>query len=154
MFTEITLQKNILKMKSVLIDTNIILDFFVARVPFDKEAAEIFRLTFNKKIRGYVSALSYANSYYYIKKLAGKKTSIELLKNLKKIVTTIDLDENILEAALNSDFTNFEDALQYHSAKSVAGIEIILTRNTRDFSKSKLFVYTPVQFLNQYFSES
>lgn len=60
-------------MKNVLIDTNIILDFFVAREPFDKDAAEIFRLTYNKKIRSYVSALSYANAHFYIKKLTDRK---------------------------------------------------------------------------------
>ncbi|MEO5783383.1 MAG: PIN domain-containing protein [Ginsengibacter sp.] len=141
-------------MKNVLIDTNIILDFFVAREPFDKDAAEIFRLTYNKKIRSYVSALSYANAHYYIKKLTGKKNSIDLLKNLKKIVSTINLDEDIIEAALNSEFSDFEDALQYYSATSIPAMEIILTRNSKDFSKSKIPVYTPVQFLNQFFSES
>ena len=61
-------------------------------------------------------------------------------------MNTINLDENILEAALNSEFTDFEDALQYYSAKSVAGMEIIVTRNIKDFSKSNLLVYTPVHF--------
>lgn len=141
-------------MKTVLIDTNIILDFFVARQPFEKEAAEIFRLTYNKKIRSYISALSYANSYYYIKKLTNRKTSIELLKNLKRIVSTINLDEDIIEAALNSEFNDFEDALQYYSAKSISAMEIIITRNIKDFGKSNIPVYTPIQFLNQFFSES
>ena len=140
-------------MKTILIDTDVILDFFIAREPFDKEAAEIFRLAYTKKIRGYVSALSYANAYYYIRKSAGKKISAELLRNLKKLVNTISLDENMIEAALNSDFSDFEDALQYYSARSVSSIEFIITRNIKDFSKSKLPVYTPQQFLNQYFSE-
>lgn len=140
-------------MKHVLIDTNIILDFFIARYPFDKDAAEIFKLTYNKKIRGYISALSYANAYYYIKKLTGKNNSIELLKNLKKIVSTIDLNANILEEALDSEFSDFEDALQYFSALSVTEIDIILTRNIKDFTKSKLMVYTPAQFLNKFFPE-
>lgn len=141
-------------MKHVLIDTNIILDFFTARHPFDKEAAEIFRLIYNKKIRSYVSTLSYANSYYYIKKMTGKNSSVELLKNLKKIVNTINIDENILEEALNSEFPDLEDALQYYSAKSVPGIDIILTRNMKNYFKSKLLIYTPTQFLNQFFSVS
>lgn len=141
-------------MKNVLIDTDIILDFFLARHPFDKDAAEIFRLTYSKEIHSSVSILSYANVYYFIKKSTGKKIAIELLKNLKKIVRTINLDHNILENALTSEFTDFEDALQYYSAKSVSEIEIIITRNIKDFSKSKLPVYTPVQFLNQFFSES
>ncbi len=140
-------------MKSILIDTDIILDFFLARKPFDREAGEIFKLTYNKKIHSSVTILSYANAYYFIRKSTDKKTAVELLKNLKKIVSTINLDENILDDALNSEFTDFEDAMQSYSASSIPEIEIIITRNIKDFSKSKLPVYTPEQFLNQFFSE-
>ncbi len=140
-------------MKNALIDTNVILDFFAARYPFDKEAVEIFKLIYTKKIYSYVSTLSYANSFYYLKKIIGKTDSVGALKNLKKYVNTINLDENILEDALHSDFTDFEDALQYYSAKSIAEIECIITRNIKDFTKSKIPVYTPTQFINQFFSE-
>lgn len=139
-------------MKTVLIDTDVILDFFLARHPFDKEATEIFKLTYSKEIYSSVTILSYANAYYFIRKSTENKKAIELLKNLKKFVNTINVDENILENALNSEFSDFEDALQYYSAKSVPEIEIIITRNIKDFSKSKLPVYTPAQFLNKFFS--
>ena len=61
-------------------------------------------------------------------------------------MSTINLDEDIIEAALNSEFNDFEDALQYYSATSIPAMEIILTRNSKDFTKSKIPVYTPVQF--------
>lgn len=138
-------------MKNVLIDTDTILDFFLARRPFDKEATEIFKLAYSKEILSSVTVLSYANAYYFIRKFTDKKRALELLKYLKKIVHTINVDENILENALNSDFTDFEDALQYYCAKSMPAIEIIITRNIKDFNKSKIPVYTPKRFLNQFF---
>ncbi len=140
-------------MKIVLIDTNIILDFFTARYPFEKDAAEIFKLAYTKSIISYASTMSYANSFYYLKKIIGRKSSLEVLTNMKKFVKTINFDETILDQALHSEFTDFEDALQYYSAKSISEIEIIITRNTKDFTKSKIPVYTPKQFLNQYFLE-
>lgn len=79
-------------MKKVFLDTNILLDFFAARPPFNIEAAKIFNLTYSKTILSYVSTLSYANSFYYLKKIIGRRTSIEVLADMKKIVSTINLD--------------------------------------------------------------
>ncbi len=48
--------------------------------------------------------------------------------------------------ALNSDFKDFEDAIQEFSAVN-SGIEIIVTRNTKDFTSSHLQVYKPEQLI-------
>jgi hypothetical protein len=50
-------------------------------------------------------------------------------------------------AALDSKFTDFEDALQYFSAVNSNKIDAIITRNIKDFKKSALPVFTPNEFL-------
>jgi hypothetical protein len=50
-------------------------------------------------------------------------------------------------AALDSKFTDFEDALQYFSAIQSNKVNVIITRNTSDYKKSALPVFTPYEFL-------
>jgi hypothetical protein len=57
------------------------------------------------------------------------------------------MNKEIVLASLNSEFKDFEDALQNFSATQHGHISVILTRNIKDFSKSKLAVLTPETYL-------
>ena len=71
-------------------------------------------------------------------------------KLLKFIVQILNLDEKVVGLALNdTEFADFEDALQYFTAFE-NGSDYIITRNLKDFQKSKIPVMTPTQFLYQY----
>ncbi|KKK81964.1 hypothetical protein LCGC14_2808120 [marine sediment metagenome] len=61
----------------------------------------------------------------------------------------IPMDEEIVLHALNSGFKDFEDALQNYAAVNTNEIDVILTRNVRDFRKSTIAVMTPESFLDQ-----
>ncbi len=52
-----------------------------------------------------------------------------------------------VHSALNSDFKDFEDAMQNFSAENNTDISVIITRNEKDFTSSSLIVQTPKQFL-------
>ena len=52
-------------------------------------------------------------------------------------MNSIIYENKILELALSSDFSDFEDAIQYYTALDNK-LEIIITRNKKDFKKSKL----------------
>lgn len=58
------------------------------------------------------------------------------------------MDKEVVLDALNSDFKDFEDALQNFSAIQNGEISIVLTRNIKDFKKSDLAVMTPETYLN------
>ena len=62
------------------------------------------------------------------------------------------MDNNVVLRALNSDFKDFEDALQNYSDELNKEIDIIITRNIKDFKYSKLAVMTPDQFLKTNFT--
>ena len=53
-----------------------------------------------------------------------------------------------LGKALSSDFRDVEDGIQYFTAE-YHGCEIIITRNKKDFSYSRLRVLTPNEYLLQ-----
>jgi len=63
-------------------------------------------------------------------------------------VSIIEVNESIIDSALNSTFTDFEDAIQYYAAMS-ANIDLIITRNIEDYKQASIPVLTAEQFLKQ-----
>ena len=49
--------------------------------------------------------------------------------------------------ALNSGFKDFEDSLQNYAAVKFGAIDVILTRNIKDFRKSEIGVLTPETYI-------
>jgi len=72
---------------------------------------------------------------------------IEKLKLLLSILEILVIDKNAIVVALNSDFKDFEDALQNYAAELSGEINLIITRNTKDYKKSNLGVMSPEDFL-------
>jgi predicted nucleic acid-binding protein len=134
-------------MKRLLLDTNIIIDLLAAREPFFHESATLLSLADNNFIEVHASALTYANTYYILSKQLKPDEAKKILRKLKLIVHVLALSEKIIELSLNDSlFKDFEDALQYFSAQENE-MDIIITRNLKDFQKSKLPVMTAGQFL-------
>ena len=137
-------------MNSILIDTDVILDFFFDRVPFSDDALSILNLCENKKIKGFITPVMLSNIYYILRKTAKHEKVIESLKNLMNIVDVLIIyRESVLEA-LHSNFKDFEDALQNYSAENQKEISIVITRNTKDYKTSTLSVMTPENYLKTF----
>jgi predicted nucleic acid-binding protein len=134
-------------MDKVLIDTDVLLDFFFDRKPFAKFSTEILNLCEANKLSGYTTPVIISNVYYLLRKTAKHDIIIEKLKQLLNIMEIIKMDENAVLNALNSKFKDFEDALQNFSAIENGEINIILTRNIKDFKTSELAVLTPETYL-------
>ncbi len=133
-------------MDNVLIDTDVILDFFFDRDPFAEFAAEILNLCEEKKINGFTSPVIISNVYYLLRKVAKHEIIIEKLKQILTIIDVVKMDKNVVINSLNSNFKDFEDALQNFSAMDW-NIGIILTRNIQDYKTSSLAILTPEIYL-------
>lgn len=134
-------------MEHVLIDTDVILDFFFDREPFSEFAAGILSLCEEKKLKGFITPLIASNCYYLLRKAASHELVIEKIKELLTIIDVLRIDKEIVLDSLRSDFKDFEDALQNFSAVHNGIISVILTRNIKDYKKSELAVMTPETFL-------
>lgn len=134
-------------MRSVLVDTNIVIDLLAKREDFYEEAAELFSLSDRNEINLSISSLTFANTNYVLSKQKSPKEARQILRKFKVLVDILDLDNKIIELALSdNEFPDFEDGLQYYSALE-NGVEIILTRNKKDFKNSKIPVLTAKEFL-------
>ncbi len=137
-------------MTDLFIDSDVILDFLIDRQPYSREAAQVFSLIDNKKVKGYTSALCYSNLFYVLSKYAPRKKVINMLIEISGLVGILKVDDDIIKASLTSDFQDFEDAIQYYAALEFKRIEVIITRNIRDYKKSSLPVMTPETYVKTF----
>ncbi len=135
-------------MTSILIDTDVILDFFFDRKPFSESAAKILSLCELKEIVGSTTPVIINNVYYLLRQTAKHEKVIEKLKLLVTITEVLVMDRAVVLQALNADFKDFEDALQNYSAEINKQVDLIITRNTKDYKLSALGVMTPDSYLN------
>lgn len=136
-------------MESVLIDTDVILDFFFDRIPFSEDASKILSLCENGKIKGFVTPIMISNVYYLLRKTAKHQKVIESLKKLLGFINVAMINKEIVLEALNSEFKDFEDALQNFSANYNDEIKVIITRNIKDYKSSNLSVMAPEVYLKK-----
>jgi predicted nucleic acid-binding protein len=134
-------------MNNVLIDTDVILDFFFDRKPFSEHATKIFSLCELKMIQGFVTPVIYSNVYYLLRQIAKHEKVIDKLKLLLTITDVLIIDKEVLVLAMNSKFKDFEDALQNYAAIKAQTVDTILTRNLKDFKNSEIGVMTPEDYL-------
>lgn len=134
-------------MDKLFLDTNVVLDLLGERVPFYESVAKIASLADSVQITIVVSALSYSTIFYLLSKFEDCEIVKEKLRKLKVISETADLTDRIIEKGLESNFNDFEDALQYHCAIS-KDCNIIITRNIKDFKESVIPVLSPNEYLN------
>ena len=134
-------------MTKLLIDTDVILDFFFQREPFADSVAQILSLCESKKIKGYITPVIVSNVYYLLRQTAKHEKVIEKLKLLLSITEILAIDKAIVLHALSSEFRDFEDALQNYTAELNNEIEILITRNIKDYKNSNLAIMTPDNFL-------
>ncbi|MDE6381114.1 MAG: PIN domain-containing protein [Muribaculaceae bacterium] len=130
-------------MKKIFLDTNIVLDFLI-RDEYKSQIRDLISHSDDYDL--YISYLTVANAAYIMRKYskAELKSNIELILELFEIISS---DKTQIEKAIKADSPDFEDMLQYQSAKS-AKCDVILTRNAKDFSFSDLPVMDVTTFLS------
>lgn len=133
-------------MIKLFIDSDIILDLLAEREPHFIHAARLFTLIDQNEIEAYTSPLIFANLHYLLKKQSTNLLALKSLRKLKTFLNILPIDERVIDQSLNSEFTDFEDAIQYFTAVN-NGITLIITRNKLDYKRSKIDVLTAEEFL-------
>ena len=134
-------------MKSVLIDTDVLLDFYLDRKPFSEDSLQLLLKCEQKQFRAFITPVIVANTYYILRRHSTHHYVFERLQILLHTISVLAMDQKQVLTALESKFTDFEDALQYFSAVNSNKIDAIITRNIKDFKKSALPVFTPQEYL-------
>lgn len=133
-------------MNKIFVDSDVMMDLLGKRQPFYSDAAMFFSMVDKGKYKAFVSPIIVANLNYILTRLKGRAEARNLLHKLKLLVKILPVDEKIIELALSSEFNDFEDAIQYYTARE-NGISLLLTRNIKDYKKADITIMTPGEFL-------
>lgn len=135
-----------MKSMKLLIDANILLDVLQNREPFVEASSVIWKLCETEKAAGYVSVLTFANLVYVMRKQLDPARIAEVLNQLSLIFSFIEFTPADLTRAAELQWDDFEDAVQSVTAERVHA-DYIITRNVRDFAKSKVMAFMPSELL-------
>ena len=133
-------------MNKVFVDSDVILDLLAHRVPHFHFAALLFTFADMGKLELYTSPTVFCNVFYILRKELGIDKAKSALRKLRLIIKIIDSTEKTIDYALNSDFSDFEDAIQCYTAQNHQ-IPIIVTRNVKDYKSAEIIVQNPESFL-------
>lgn len=125
-------------------DTNIILDVWLAREPFWRDSAKLLGLIEQNEFNGIISPTTVTTLHYLAKKNLGDMKARDLIKNLLDICTVGKISEDTFHRALEFGISDFEDAVLSALACD-ENADYIATRNIRDFRKSPITAKEPAQ---------
>lgn len=131
-----------------LIDTNVLLDYLLARVPYSESVITLFQLSNAGFVELLVTDLSIANIAYITRREISKDDFYRVMQQLEKFYQVIPVGPKVVSKAFAEQWKDFEDALQNYSAIQ-AQAECIITRNTKDFAASQLTILTPEDFISK-----
>lgn len=132
-----------------LVDINIFEDVIRRRKDWEGSLCILSEVR-KGKIKGFISALTIPIIYFLRPKSLTEKERREKVKEVKDGFEIIDLSAQIIEDSITDiKLFDFEDAIQYYSAKDKK-IPIIITRNKKHFEiKSDVQIKTPEEFLSK-----
>jgi predicted nucleic acid-binding protein len=130
----------------ILFDTNVVLDVMLDRVPFAEPASELMSLVESKKISGLLCATTVTTIHYLSTRVLGSAKAQNQIRDLAMLFEIAPVNRTVIEHALVSKFSDFEDAVLYQAARH-AGAKAIVTRDLKGFKESELPVYSPDEML-------
>lgn len=133
-------------MQRLFLDTNIVIDFLGEREGFYEPAAKILTLVDKKEIEVLISPTSVTTVYYVLSKFESSKIALEKIRKFKMLCHISIMDDEVVEKAINSNFKDFEDAMQYFSSLA-SNCDIIITRNEKDFKNALMPVMNAESYL-------
>ena len=134
----------------VLLDANVLIDFFLKREQIEI-TEKLFDGLFNNRFKVFITPAILHITAYYTKKRLGSAVSKELLLDFLDNSTVIDCNHKTAVFALSSKMNDVEDALQYYTALQ-HGIDFVITQD-KNFQKQaipSLPIYSPQEFLTTF----
>src|SRR5690606_95804 len=134
----------------LFIDSDVVIDFFKAREPHANPASELFELGESGAVVLFLSAGSINNIYYIVRRFLGHKKTLEVIETLAEMTEIIGTTKKEILESLKNEFSDYEDSIQYSSALTVKRLDVIITRNIKDYKSADISVMTPVDFLKMF----
>lgn len=135
-------------MMRVLLDTNVILDALLQRVPWHIEADAILRAAAGGQLACAATSLSLANVFYVVRRVEGAGKARVAVRICLQAFDILAVDAQTVSSADALPGADFEDNLQIAAAVQ-AKTDAIVTRDPAGFAASPIPVLTPAGLLQQ-----
>jgi predicted nucleic acid-binding protein len=129
-------------MKKILLDTNVLLDVLLDRQPYVAASAAIWAAVETGILQGMLAAHAVTTIHYLIRKELGNTKADRVVAALLRVFNVAAVDGGVVQAALQLQFSDFEDAVTAAAAK-LAGCDFIVTRDPKGFRGSPVRTLTP-----------
>ena len=127
---------------NLLIDTNVILNMAFNRSGCE-DAVLLFKRIRDGKNRAFITASTVTDLFYIIRKeIKNIEKTYVIMENIFKLVEVLSVTEEEIKIAFEQKWKDFEDCVQFITAKSNR-MDCIVTVNLKDFEDSSLNVLTP-----------
>lgn len=137
----------------VFLDTNVVIDFYDKRGEFFYPATIIFDLAYKGTISLYVSAITFVNAFFILRKTYSRSELYESMKGLASLCIITEADKIIIERCLDGEYKDFEDRVQFESAVR-HDVDVIVTRNIKDFERHIILIQTPKDFVEAFLKQN
>lgn len=101
------------------------------------------------RVTGYVTPVVLANVDYIVTRYSSRVKSRKAVRFLRKMLDILPMDESVVDAALDSEFPDFEDAMQYYAAEK-QGIDFIVTRNKKDYVRGRIRAVSAEEYMDMH----
>ena len=133
----------------ILLDTCVVLDALQGRKPLCMDAERIFLAVANHKVEGFLAASSATDIYYLLHKaLHDDIKSRKIMDTLFQLFELLDTTGSDCRRAVLSEMRDYEDAVVSETALR-SGMDYIVTRNIRDYTKSSIPALLPGELLER-----
>lgn len=133
-------------MKKLFLGTNIILDLLAERHPFYIPIAKLATLADQKKLQLTATHISLTTVNYVLSKFESIESVMAKMRKFAIICQVCDMNQEIIDKSSNTNFNDFENAVQYFSAVN-SNSDVIITRNGKDFKDPVLSIMTAEEYL-------
>lgn len=133
-------------MKAVLFGTNVVLDVLLDREPHASASAQAMAMVERGEVRGLLCATTVITLFYLASRALDARRARGHIDALLRLFDVVPVTRLVLTDALAIGFADYEDAVMHEAARH-ADVQVIVTRNVRDFSGAILPVLPPDEFL-------
>ena len=126
----------------ILIDANVMLDYFLMRRAHFDNARRLMINCRQPSIQGHIAFHSIPIIWYSLRRYSVKDIRRALMEATDLLTVVSASHEAVADAIADENFSDFEDCLQEKCALQ-CGADYIVTRNVKDFASSKIPAVTP-----------
>ncbi len=131
----------------LLLDTNVLIDYFSRRQPFFQDAVKLRIAAMFEDVELWASSQSFSDIEYVLRRaIPLQQLRLMMKESLKFLRIAAPASTDVAEA-LGSDWLDLEDFLVARCAQRIEA-DYLITRDERGFQSSQISCMSPTSFIN------